>query len=348
MWLWATVSSSFNVSAIPGTAKVGIAATVSKNLMYMTEIPQDTENIATEMLNARGIGEEAEKVALALAREDAFESFYSYLTVDEPAVHLLPLHFLPHALRGKVGESLLHDLAVAAKFEYARNRWLDAVADRPDSVPGLSSTHRFNDALLELISSRYSRVLDGAAAGAFFPLLSSLYARHGLSLALDSTWYLNPAYSITLEEYAEHARMRHGPVRAAVDAVLLSVGAEDDLLERARSSWHNCALGIQFYDDALDIEEDFRYRNLSWTVTRTLEYFDGHPDTRSVPDPDAFYEVALTEGVISETLNHAESFFAESGRLADSTFPSWVTYQQACVSQTRRLREDYEKLISHA
>ncbi|MBA2714128.1 MAG: class 1 isoprenoid biosynthesis enzyme [Rubrobacteraceae bacterium] len=240
---------------------------------------------------------------------------------------------------------------MAAKFEYARNRWLDEVADHPDSVSGLSSTHRVNDALLDLICSRYGRVLDGVAAADFFRVLSNLYARHALSLTLDSTWYRNPTSSITLEEYVEHARMRHGPVRAAVDAVLLSVGAADDLLERARASWHNCALGIQFYDDALDIEEDFHNRNLSWTVTHTLEYFDGHSgnsDTRGMPDPDAFYEVALAEGVISETLSHAESFFAESARLAEPTFPSWVKYQQACVSQTRLLREDYEKLTTDA
>jgi len=305
------------------------------------------------MLNARCIGEEAERVALSLSlrQEEAFESFYAYLTIDEPAVHLLPLHFLPHAWRGQVGESLLYELAVAAKFEYARNRWLDEVADHPDSVPGLSSTHRVNDALLDLICSRYSRVLDGVVAADFFRVLANLYARHALSMTLDSTWYRKSASSITLEEYAEHARMRHGPVRAAVDAVLMSVGAADDLLERARASWHNCALGIQFYDDALDIEEDLRNRNLSWTVTRTFEYFDGHSgnsNTQSMPDPDVFYEVALTEGVICETLSQAESFFAESARLAEPTFPSWVEYQQACVSQTRLLREDYEKLITDA
>ncbi len=307
----------------------------------------------TDRLNARCIGEEAERAALSLSLtwEEAFESFYAYLTVDEPAVHLLPLHFLPHALRADVGDSLLYELAVAAKFEYARNRWLDEVADHPDSVPGLSSTHKVNDALLTFIYARYSGALDGTAAEAFFRVLSYLYARHGLSLTLDSTWYRNPVFSITLEEYAEHARMRHGPVRAAVDAVLLSVGATDDLLERARASWHNCALGLQFYDDALDIEEDFRNRNLSWTVTRTLEYFanhSGNSDPQSMPDPDAFYEVALTEGVISETLCHAESFFAESARLAGPTFPSWVEYQQACVGQTVLLREDYGKLITDA
>ncbi len=307
------------------------------------------ETTTSEMLNPRCVGEEAERVALPLAREEAFESFYSYLSVDEPAVHLLPLHFLPRDARGQVGGGLLQDLAVAAKWEYARNRWLDEMADRSGSIPGLSSTHRVNNALLALIHSRYSRALDGAAAEAFFPELSSLYARHGLSLALDSAWYQNPASSMTLEEYAEHARMRHGPVRAAVDAVLLSVGAPDDLLERARSSWHDCALGIQFYDDALDIEEDFRNRNLSWTVARALQYFDERPRSFAAPgapDPDAFYERALTEGVISETLGHAESFFAEAARRAEPVFPSWATYQQACIKQVRRLRGDYERLVT--
>lgn len=298
------------------------------------------------MLNARSVGEEAERVALSLpvTREEAFESFYSYLTFDEPAVHLMPLHFLPQASRGRIGENLLHELAITAKFEYARNRWLDDLVDHPDSVPGLASAHRLNDTLLSLIHSRYARVLDDAVAAAFFPVLSNLYARYGLSLTLDSTWYRNPASSISLEGYVQHARGRHGPIRAAVDAVLLSVGATDDLLERARSSWHDCALGIQFYDDAIDIEEDLRNRNLSWTVMRTLEHFDG----QGMPDPDTFYEVALYEGVISETLDHAESFFAESARRAEPTFPSWAEYQQACMRQVRRLRGDYEKLLAGA
>jgi hypothetical protein len=131
----------------------------------------------------------------------------------------------------------------------------------------------------------------------------------------------------------------------------LLVGADDELLERARSSWHNWALGVQFYDDALDIEEDFRDRNLSWTVSHALECLDGysdHPDTQSLATQDAFYEKALREGVICETLGHAESFFAEAARLAEPTFPSWVTYQRACVRRVKHLREDYEKLLAGA
>jgi hypothetical protein len=305
------------------------------------------------MLSARSIGEKAEKAALSLslAHGTVFEAFYSYVVVDEPAVHLMPLHFLPITLRERVDEGPLQDLAIAAKLEYARNRWVDELVDKPGSVPELSAEHRLNEALLGLIHSRYSLVLDGTVAAEFFCVLSKLHACYGLSLVLDSTWYRNPSSSMDFEEYAEHARMRHGPVRAPLDAVLLLVGADDELLERARSSWHNWALGVQFYDDALDIEEDFRDRNLSWTVARTLGCFDGYsdnPDTRSPGAQDAFYEKALREGVICETLGHAESFFAEAARLAEPTFPSWVTYQHACVRRVKHLREDYEKLLTGA
>jgi hypothetical protein len=308
---------------------------------------------ASAMLNASRIGEEAEMAALSLplTREKVFESYYTYLTVDEPAVHLMPLHFLPHASREQVGEGALRELAVAGKLEYARNRWLDEMVDHPGSAPGLSPAHRLNDALITLINSRYAGVLDGAAAASFFPVLSVLHARHGLSLILDGARFGGFIPPITLEEYAEHARTRHGPVRAPVDAVLLLTGAADSLLRRARSCWHNWALGVQFYDDALDVEEDFRNRNLTWAVGRVLECFHrsaDNPAIETMPDPDTFYERALAEGVVSEALSHAESFFDASARLAEPAFPSWVPFQKACVSQARRLREDYEKLLTGA
>jgi hypothetical protein len=314
------------------------------------ERSEDADPAASAMLSARRIGEEAEREALSLplTREKVFESYYTYLTVDEPAVHLMPLHFLPPASREQVGEGSLRELAVAGKLEYARNRWLDEMVDHPGSAPGLSSAHRLNDALITLISSRYARVLDGAAAKSFFAVLSVLHARHGLSLILDGARFWAVIPPITLEEYAEHARTRHGPVRAPVDAVLLLTGAADSLIRRARSSWHNWALGVQFYDDALDVEDDFRNRNLTWAVGRTLEYFHrsaDNPATQRMPDPDTFYERALAGGVISEALSHAESFFAESARLAEPAFPSWVSFQMACLSQARCLREDYEKLV---
>jgi hypothetical protein len=309
---------------------------------------KDADIAASAMLSARRIGEEAERAALSLplTQEKVFESYYTYLIVDEPAVHLMPLHFLPRPSREQVGEVALRELAVAGKLEYARNRWLDEMVDHPGSAPGLSPAHRLNDALITLINSRYAGVLDGAAAASFFPVLAQLHARHGLSLILDGAGIRG---GITLGEYAEHARRRHGPVRAPVDAVLLLTGAADSLLRRARSCWHNWALGVQFYDDALDVEEDFQNRNPTWAVGRVLECFHRHSDNpamQTIPDPDTFYERALAEGFVSETLSQAESFFAESARLAEPAFPSWIPFQKACVSQARRLREDYEKLVT--
>jgi hypothetical protein len=136
-----------------------------------------------------------------------------------------------------------------------------------------------------------------------------------------------------------------------VDAVLLLTGAADSLLRRARSCWHNWALGVQFYDDALDVEEDFQNRNLTWAVGRALAYFHRHRENlviQKMPDPDTFYERALAEGVVTEALSHAETFFAASARLAEPAFPSWVPFQNACMNQARRLREDYEKLAIRA
>jgi hypothetical protein len=317
------------------------------------ERSEGVDPAASEMLSARRVGEEAERAALSLPlkQEKVFESYYTYLTVDEPAVHLMPLHFLPRASRAQVGEGSLRELAVAGKLEYARNRWLDEMVDHPGSASALSPAHRLNDALIALINSRYARVLDGAAGASFFPVLTVLHARHGLSLILDGARFEGVIPRITLEEYSEHATTRHGPVRAPVDAVLLLTGAADDLLQRARSCWHNWALGVQFYDDALDVEEDFRNRNLTWVVGRALEHFHraaDNPTTQRMPDPDTFYERALAEGVVSEALSHAESLFAESAKLAEPAFPSWVPFQKACVSQARRLREDYEKLVTGA
>ncbi len=308
------------------------------------------------VLDACQVAHEAEQAALSLpgAWEKGFESYLTYVLTDEPAIHLLPLHFLPAWLQDSVDRVSLRGLAVAAKLEYARNRWLDEMVD-DDVLPALpSAVHRLNEALLAIINSRYAEILDDGAAASFFPTLASLHARHGLSLIIDSTqhpaWLEHPP-KVSLEDYIEHARARHGPLRASVDAVLLLAGATEDELRRARSSWHNCALGLQFYDDALDVEEDYAKRGLSWVVSRTLECLDrrvgDHPAGRP-PDPDLFYETALTAGVVSEALIHAEEFFAESARLAEPIFPSWAVFQRAFLSKARELREDYDALVAEA
>jgi hypothetical protein len=109
--------------------------------------------------------------------------------------------------------------------------------------------------------------------------------------------------------------------------------------------------GVQFYDDALDIEEDFRDRNSSWALSRTLEIPRNGPctpDPSVLPDPDGFHELALTEGVVCRVLTFAETFFAASARQAERIFPTWAAFQRECLSRTASLRADYEEIIAEA
>jgi hypothetical protein len=305
------------------------------------------------ILDAHQVAVEAEEAIrrLPVARDSLFESLYSYLTVDEPSVHLLPLHFLPSDSGRVVEPATLHDLGVAAKLEYTRNRWLDEMVDaiRPSPVP--LATHRLNDAVVALICERYERVLDNPVAAPFYKVLSGLYARHGLSVILDGQRPRCPERAMSLKDYVEHARARHGPMRAPLDALLLLVGASDRTIRKARVSWQNWALGVQFYDDALDVEEDYRDGNRSWVVSRTLERFrsgDETGDPSVLPDPGEFHELALTEGVVCRALAIAEGFFATAARQAGQLFPTWAAFQRECVNRTAGLRADYEEMIAEA
>ena len=79
------------------------------------------------VIDAREIGVEAERDVLSLpvARDAAFEALLSYVAVDEPAVHLMPMHFCPAEQVRTVGFEALHTLGVASKLEYVRSRWID-------------------------------------------------------------------------------------------------------------------------------------------------------------------------------------------------------------------------------
>jgi hypothetical protein len=305
---------------------------------------------APRILDASRVAEEAEAVvrALPFAKHEQFESLYSCLIVDEPSVHLLPLHFLPHESSGAVGSVALHHLGVAAKLEYARNRWLDDLVDARKPSPLPLAAHRLNSAVISLINDRYRKVLDTSVAAPFYAILADLHARHGLSLVLDGWSAGHPERAMTLKAYVQHARARHGPMRAPLDALLLLTHAPERVIRKARTSWHNWELGVQFYDDALDVEEDFRDRISSWAVSRTLELFHSRLTQGDLPDPDEFYRVALTEGVVCQALTYAERFFAASASQAKQAFPTWAEFQNQCLNRTVRLREDYEKMIAEA
>ena len=297
------------------------------------------------LLEARRVGEGAERAILALdvPVNTAFEALYSYVVVDEPTVHLMPLHFLPPLAEGTVGREALLSLAVAAKLEYARSRWIDEVVDR-GSMASPSEMHRLHGALSDLIVARYREALPGPMSAAFFGTLTALYSKHAASVAIDGSRTRSRDVPPNKEEYSAQVRARNGSFRASVDAVLLLARAPKKLVETARESWHAWVLGAQLYDDALDVEEDYESNHPTWTVGRTLDSIPQEDDGDRPPDHDRFYEAALTNGVLTETLEWAESCFEDAANLAANEFPRWAAVQRGCVQQASRLRNDLQEL----
>jgi len=293
----------------------------------------DNAEICQEAIDAAG--------DLPSTNNAEFERFYTYLVVDEPIVQLMPGYFLPPWAEHSVQPETLRALAVTAKLENARNRWLDEMVDDHEAFVSLTSSQELNKAIVSLTNALYAAVLPRTLAADFFERLAMLYARHSLSLVLDGKRRTLLERPIALTDYEVHAKARHSSVRAPLDALLTLVEADEDQSTRATDSWHAWGLGAQLYDDALDIEEDFRQGILTWTVSRTLECFEGQ-----VPeDSNEFYGVALQEGVVVQTLKRAEAHFTHAAELARSSFPRWTPVQHGCRRQARALREDYERLL---
>ena len=295
-------------------------------------------------LDARSVGESAEEAVLSLClpRDRAFGALHNYVAVDEPAIHLMPLHFLPVSRYGVVGRGTLHALGVAAKLEYVRSRWIDEVVDSGYAA-SLLAVHRLHDALVDLIFAHYSKALHGRVAATFFQTLAGLYAQHGASLAVDGSQRRLSRW-LTVEDYSAQVRARNGSFRACLDAVLLLADVSSETLQKARESWHLWVLGAQLYDDALDVEEDLESGALTWTVARTLADLGEDKAEDGRPDREAFYEVALVGGALTDTLALAESRFLSAARLAEDAFPGWAALQRACITQTSGLRQDLRAL----
>ena len=271
-----------------------------------------------------------------------FERFYAYLLVDEPIIQLMPGYLLPVWAEQSVTPETLHALAMAAKLENARNRWLDDMVDNHKDSVFSTRSHELNRAIVALTHRLYNAVMPNDLVGSFFERLATLYARHSLSLVLDGKQEVTRKCWAALVDYGVHAKARHCSVRAPLDALLTLLRTDEGLFQAATSSWHAWGLGAQLYDDALDVEEDFRLGTMTWTVSRTLERFEG----RIPENSDQFYEVALKEGVVTQTLERAEEYFAHAAQLASSSFPRWVPVQNGWRRQTRALREDYESLLA--
>lgn len=299
-------------------------------------------------VEAHEVGRMAERdvLSLHLPRCKQFETLYSYVVVDEPAVHLMPIHFLPRASAAVPDADSLLALGVAAKLGYVRSRWLDEIVDT-GCAGSLLAVHRLDNALTDLINARYAQVLPGNISGRFFTILSDLNARHGASLAIDGSHRLRAMNALEEEDFVHHARCRHGSYRASVDAVLLLSGVSDATLHRARQAWHSWALGVQFYDDALDIEEDFEEQNLSWALHRALDLKEKNGTVDRRLDSDSFYQSEIVRVVVVKALARAEAFFAEAAHLADGLFPTWAALQRACVAQAGSLRKDLQRLTAN-
>lgn len=226
---------------------------------------------------------------------------------------------------------------------------LDELADAAAAgEPVNLSAHRLNAKLACLVRAHYRRALPEPVLGPFFEIVAALYAGHSLSLALDAANLRTVRLELSLDDYVAHARARHGPARTSLDAVLLASDATKEVLDRARESWHFCTLALQFYDDVLDFEEDLEAGKYTWTVVQALKVSGGAHMADDVSGDQAelvqYYKAALTEGVLVESLRHAEAFLRESARLADPLFPSWVAFQEAGVTHMSALRSEYEVL----
>ena len=271
-----------------------------------------------------------------------FERFYTYLLVDEPIIQLMPGYLFPVWAEQSVKPETLRVLAVAAKLENARNRWLDNMVDSPEDLASSIPSHELNEAVVALTNRLYKIVLPEDLVGTFFGRLATLYARHSLSLVFDGKREAARKCFAEIKDYETHAMARHSSVRAPLDALLTLLRTDVEQYETATESWHAWGLGAQLYDDALDVEEDFRLGTMTWTVSRTLEWFKPQ-----VPeDSDEFYEAALKEGVVTQTLERAEEHFARAAELASTDFPRWVPVQNGWKQQTRALRDDYESLFA--
>jgi hypothetical protein len=300
--------------------------------------------------------EEAEQAVLSLpaSREEHLaEILLPLLYLHEPAIDLQPLHFLPVYAEERADPQLLHSLAVAGRLDYVRYRLLDALADMSASgEPVALSAHRLNAQLVSLVRIHYRRALPEPVWGQFFETVATLYAGHSLSLAFDAANLRTVRLDLSLDDYVDHARARHGPARTSLDAVLLANAATTKELDSARESWHCCTVALQLYDDVLDIEEDLEAGKLTWTVVQALRARGGTYVADDAPDDplalELVYKAALVEGVLVKTLQHAEAFLRRSARIAKPLFPSWVAFQEAGVKHMSALRAEHEQLAYEA
>jgi hypothetical protein len=293
------------------------------------------------------------EISFSEATEDSARSILSLLAVEDDIFDLLPLHFVTEedgASGYRITEKQLLSLCVAGKLLYAHARWLDGVLDDHERFEDLRFLHSINEAITERVHAIFLETLGLELAWNIFSIMASLYARHTLSVALDAASANLSSQYRTLEDYVVQARARAAPVRASVDAALLLTNASDEMLERARMSCEHFAVGLQLYDDALDLEEDFKEGRASWLVCETMRRIEIQDAAQSsLPTADTFYETALLGGSLLENLAQARKSFESSRAFAKLFFfPSWTERNDLLISRVHTLIKDYEDIIGTA
>ena len=178
----------------------------------MKEVPREhsVTPVFAWLDNAEICQETIEAVeSLPYTDEVEFVRFYKFLIVDAPIVQLMPGYFLPLWAEHNVQPETLHALAVAAKLENARNRWLDEIVDDHEASVSLVSSQELDKAIVGLTNDLYTRALPRTLAAYFFERLAMLYARHSLSLVLDGKRRTLLERPLSLNDYEFHAKARH-------------------------------------------------------------------------------------------------------------------------------------------
>lgn len=280
-----------------------------------------------------------------------------YLRVAQEEFDLLPLHFVPEeqtSLSIDLSSRQVNDLCVASKLLYAHIRWLDSLVDDQQEAVDPQEIHGLNNALGKLINTTLGDALSGQASTSLFATLSELYGSYALSSALDSAAAPDRLEEpITVESYASHAKARTAPMRAPVDAVLMVSSADQNLVNAAREAFESCMIAIQFYDDCLDVEEDFAAQRGSWLVRRIVSErkriacLAGKAGTSSAPTADDFYAGALRDGHIDEALATSLQYFGAARSTSEQVFPGWARIQSKLIQRVQSLRNEYRNVVAY-
>lgn len=272
----------------------------------------------------------------------ALPRFLDFLLVPEPVVEKLPTLFLPPD--SHVDESKISSISVGGKLLYAQIRWLDDIADSDEPAGSPTDVHKLADVVYRgALASFLSGLVGTRHEASFLAVLARLNNSYATSLALDGAFQRGAAIHMDLAGYIAHAEARAAPLRTSLEALLLLAGINAEQAQRARECFNACAAAMQFADDVLDVEEDYRDRRLSWIVAETLSYMN---ESQELPDADKFYEAALLGGHIESALNESERLYVRAKHFAEGHFPGCLDFLKSEEQRVCALRNDLAELTA--